>query len=153
MDNAAIASKSSIKPYSAKIDQVTPEPEGSRLDESSIVAIYKFLKYLSEYNESPLTLSMNHTYKSLISSSGELIPSNPLVAHVCIFPLSLNLNGRVMLGYIINPSFSVTNGLRRNITKYAAKLSFLSLNLPKLDKKFLSKLLVGYFPSLAPSNK
>jgi hypothetical protein len=53
VDDAAINSKSPIKAYSVSIDKVTPEPKSGGLSESSVVAIYNFLKYPDDY-EDPL---------------------------------------------------------------------------------------------------
>jgi hypothetical protein len=53
VDEVAVNSKSPIKSYSVSIDKVTPEPKSGGLTESSVVAIYNFLKYPDEY-EDPL---------------------------------------------------------------------------------------------------
>jgi uncharacterized membrane protein YciS (DUF1049 family) len=51
LDDVAIRSKSPIKAYSVTIDKITPEPKSEGLSESSVVAIYEFLKYPEEYDD------------------------------------------------------------------------------------------------------
>jgi hypothetical protein len=51
VDDAAISAKSPIKAYSVKIDKVTPEPKSGGLSESSVVAIYNFMKYPENYSD------------------------------------------------------------------------------------------------------
>jgi hypothetical protein len=49
IDDAAISASSLIKAYSVEIDNVTPEPKSGGLSESSVVAIYNFMKYPENY--------------------------------------------------------------------------------------------------------
>lgn len=67
LDEAAISSKSPIEAYKVEMDKVTPTPKLGGLAESSIIAIYNFMKYPENYYDplSKIELWSGHYHDTL----------------------------------------------------------------------------------------